>query len=197
MWAAPPPTEYAPLLLERPTTVGMLYAREPEMLGRCTRFMVEHVVRREERPETFRWATLEEKAGVAFLTHDIFVNALRHGGWEVTGKPGPGAARLQLMIFGMQATEVAPGDGSHVAPFGRIDLAQLDDAGKAALMGNITPGDELTDSETGTRSRSFVERCSGTGPDPLRAFGRWEAARSGAEASAVTLVRGWSRLHGK
>ncbi|MGJ3522792.1 DUF3313 domain-containing protein [Nitratidesulfovibrio sp. D1] len=187
----------APLLLEHPTTGGMLYSREPALLRRYTKFQMEHVVLREERPETFQGASIEEKADMTFMTHDIFVDALRRGGWEVTDKPGPGVARLRLMIFGMQATEVVPGDAAYDTPFGRIDLSRLDDAGRAALMGNITLGGELTDSETGARLLSFAERCSVTGLDPLRAFGRWDAARSGVEASAATLVRGWNRLHGK
>lgn len=187
----------APLLLEHPTTGGMLYSREPALLRRYTKFQMEHVVLREERPETFHGASIEEKADMTFMTHDIFVDALRRGGWEVTDKPGPGVARLRLMIFGMQATEVVPGDAAYDTPFGRIDLSRLDDAGRAALMGNITLGGELTDSETGARLLSFAERCSVTGLDPLRAFGRWDAARSGVEASAATLVRGWNRLHEK
>lgn len=187
----------APLLLEHPATGGMLYSREPELLRRYTKFLMEHVVLREERPEAFRGATIEEKAAMVFMTHDMFVDALRRGGWEVTDQPGPGVARLRLMIFGMQATEVAPTDAAYETPFGRIDLSRLDDSGRAALMGNITLGGELTDSETGARLLSFVERCSVTGLDPVRAFGRWNAARSGVEASAATLVRGWNRLHGK
>jgi hypothetical protein len=194
---AAPAAESAPLLLEHPTTGGMLYAREPELLRKYTKFQMEPVVLREERPETFRGASLDEKANMVFMTRDIFVDALRRGGWEVTDQPGPGVARLRLMIFGMQPTEVAPSNGAYDTPFGRIDLTRLDDAGKAALMGNITLGGELTDSETGSRLLSFVERCSVTGLDPLRAFGRWDAARSGVEASAATLVRGWNRLHGK
>ncbi|MDR3044935.1 MAG: DUF3313 domain-containing protein [Desulfovibrio sp.] len=187
----------APLLLEHPTTGGMLYAREPELLRRYTRFQVEHVVLREERPETFRGASIEEKAAMVFMTYDIFVDALRRGGWEVTDTPGPGVARLRLMIFGMQATEVVPSDAAYDTPFGRIDLSRLDDSGRAALMGNITIGGELADAETGARLLGYVERCSVTGLDPLRAFGRWDAARSGVEASAASLVRGWNRLHGK
>ncbi|NHZ46759.1 DUF3313 domain-containing protein [Nitratidesulfovibrio liaohensis] len=187
----------SPLLLEHPATGGMLYSREPELLRRYTKFQVEHVVLREERPETFQGASLDEKAAMVFITHDIFVDALRRGGWEVTDTPGPGVARLRLMIFGMQATEVVPSDAAYDTPFGRIDLSRLDDSGRAALMGNITIGGELTDAETGARLLSYVERCSVTGLDPLRAFGRWDAARSGVEASAASLVRGWNRLHGK
>ncbi|MBG3878880.1 DUF3313 domain-containing protein [Desulfovibrio oxamicus] len=187
----------APLLLEHPTTGGMLYAREPELLRRYTKFQVEHVVLREERPETFQGASLEEKAAIVFMTRDIFVDALRRGGWEVTDTAGPGVARLRLMIFGMQATEVVPSDAAYDTPFGRIDLSRLDDSGRAALMGNVTIGGELTDAETGARLLGYVERCSVTGLDPLRAFGRWDAARSGVEASAVSLVHGWNRLHGK
>lgn len=194
---APGSAANAPLLLEHPTTGGMLYAREPELLRRYTKFRVENVVLREERPETFRGASVEEKAAMVFMTHDIFVDALRRGGWEVTDTPGPGVARLRLMIFGMQATEMVPSDAAYDTPFGRIDLSRLDDSGRAALMGNITIGGELTDAETGARLLSYVERCSVTGLDPVRAFGRWDAARSGVEASAATLVRGWNRLHGK
>ncbi|HEU6438755.1 MAG TPA: DUF3313 domain-containing protein [Nitratidesulfovibrio sp.] len=194
---APGSAVNAPLLLEHPTTGGMLYSREPALLRRYTKFQVEHVVLREEHPETFRGASLDEKAAMVFMTHDIFVDALRRGGWEVTDKPGPGVARLRLMIFGMQATEVVPSDAAYDTPFGRIDLSRLDDSGRAALMGNITIGGELTDAETGARLLGYVERCSVTGLDPLRAFGRWDAARSGVEASAASLVQGWNRLHGK
>ncbi|WP_051384297.1 DUF3313 domain-containing protein [Nitratidesulfovibrio termitidis] len=189
--------EDAPLLSARPTSGGLLYSRERELLRGYTKFQVAPVVLREERPETFGDTSLDEKAEMSFAMHDIFVKALRCGGWDVTETPGPGVARLRLMIFGMQATQIVPSDAAFDTPFGRIDLSSLDDSGTAALMGGILIGGELTDARTGARLLVFMERCSVTELDPIRGFGRWDAARSGVEASADTLVRGWNRVHGR
>jgi hypothetical protein len=193
----PGTAEDTQLLSGHPASAGLFYSRERELLRSYTRFQVAPVALREEHPETFRGTSLDEKAEMSFAVHDIFVKALRRGGWDVTEIPGPGVARLRLMIFGMQATEVVPSDAAFDTPFGRIDLSSLDDSGTAALMGGILIGGELTDARTGARLLEFMERCSVTELDPIRGFGRWDAAHSGVEASADTLVRGWNRVHGR
>ncbi len=96
----------------------------------------------------------------------------------LASQPGPGVARLRLILAGAQKTRPVASGVTHALPVGlAMNLGKGAMGKNGSFMGTATVGGEFTDSQTGNLIASFLTKESPNAMDIPKIFSYWDASK--------------------
>lgn len=107
----------------------------------------------------------------------------------LANQPGPGTARLKLILAGLEKTKPIATATTYVLPVGLVMNIGKGAMGKSGtFMGSATVGGEFTDSTTGVLIASFLTKEAPNALDMSQMASHWDAAVKGMDKVVDEVV---------
>jgi hypothetical protein len=129
----------------------------------------------------------------AKLTSDFKSALLRHK-YPLSDQPGPGVARLHLILAGVKESKPVAATVLRLTPLGLgMSAAKTAAGGSSALVGSATVSGELLDAQTGETLAGFVATESPIALDVTSGLGKLRAAELGIERGSEEFASALDR----
>jgi hypothetical protein len=126
---------------------------------------------------SFKGVSDKEQQELAGYLHSDMEKILREKGM-LTTQPGPGVARLKLILAGAEKTRPVASGVTHALPVGlALNLGKGAMGKNGSFMGTATVGGEFADSTKGTLISSFLTKEAPNAMDVPAVFSQWDASR--------------------
>ncbi len=104
-------------------------------------------------------------------------------------QPGPGVARLKLVLAGVDKTRPVASTVTHALPVGlALNLGKGAMGKGGSFMGTATVGGEFTDSQSGTLIASFLAKEAPNAMDLPVMFSEWDASKKALDKVAQDIT---------
>ncbi len=126
---------------------------------------------------SFKGVSSEEQQELASYLYSDALKTLEEKGL-LANQPGPGVARLRLILAGAEKTRPVASGVTHALPVGLAMNLGKGAMGKGgSFMGTATVGGEFTDSTTGNLVASFLTKEAPNAMDIPKIFSQWDASK--------------------
>lgn len=163
-------------------------------LKQYRRFMIAPVEIYKGADAKFGSTTPEQRREVAEFIRQEFERTLRRR-YQVVNAPGPGVARLQFTLAGVETTIPVLATATHVAPAGiAMNVLKGATGSQGSFMGSVTFAGEFYDSVTNNLIGAVVTKRSANALDVTSVFTGLDAAKAGVTDGAEAFVAAIDRI---
>lgn len=135
----------------------------------------------------FKGASDEEKQEMASHLHTQVEKVLQEKDLLAT-QPGPGVARLKLVLAGLEKTRPVASTISHALPIGlALNLGKGAMGKNGSFMGTATVGGEFADSQNGALIASFLAKEGPNAMDIPKVVSEWGASEKAIDKIAEQI----------
>ncbi len=136
----------------------------------------------------WKGVTQEEQEQLAAYLYQTTVAKLGEKGLY-TDRPGPGVARLKLILAGVDKTRPVASTVTHALPVGlALNLGKGAMGKSGSFMGDATVGGEFTDSQTGNLVATFLAKEAPNAMDIPVIFSEWDASKKALDKVAQQIA---------
>ncbi len=130
----------------------------------------------------------EEQQELASYLYTDVTKALQEKDLLAT-QPGPGVARLNLILAGAEKTRPVASTVSHALPIGlALNLGKGAMGKSGSFMGTATVGGDFTDSTTGALVASFLAKEAPNAMDLKAMVSEWDASKKALDKVAQQIA---------
>jgi hypothetical protein len=135
----------------------------------------------------FEGVSPEDQQEMAGYLYSAVEKVLQEKGL-LTTRPGPGVARLKLVLAGLQKTRPVASTVTHALPIGlALNLGKGAMGKNGSFMGTATVGGEFTDSTNGTLVASFLAKENPNAMDIPKVVSTWDASKKAIDKVAEQI----------
>ncbi len=138
----------------------------------------------------------KDKQEMADFIRSEFAKVLSEGGYPVVTQPGPGVAKLQFTLAGLELTKPALSTISHLAPVGiAMNLGKGATKNQGSFMGSVIFAGEIYDSQSNTLIVAFVTKQHASALDYTAITSKLDSAKAGVTSGAELFKARLDKLH--
>jgi hypothetical protein len=135
----------------------------------------------------FEGVSQEEQQEMAGYLYSAVEKVLQEKGL-LTNQPGPGVARLKLVLAGLEKTRPVASTATHALPVGlALNLGKGAMGKNGSFMGTATVGGEFTDSTNGTLVATFLAKENPNAMDLPTVVSTWDASKKALDRVAQQI----------
>ena len=162
-----------------------LYKAPGADLKQYTKFIIPATVIYTGEDASFGDAPDKDKQEMADFITSEFTKVLNEGGYPVVTQPGPGVARIQFTLAGLELTNPALSTLTHLAPAGiAMNLGKGATKNQGSFMGSVIFAGEIYDSQTDKLIVAFVTKQHASALDYSEITSKLGSAKAGVTDGA-------------
>jgi len=137
-----------------------------------------------------------DKQAMADFIRSEFTKVLSEGGYPVVTKPGPGVAKLQFTLAGLELTSPVGATLTHLAPAGiAMNLGKGATKNQGSFMGSVIFAGEIYDSQSDTLLAAFVTKQHASALDYAAITSKLDSAKAGVTGGAELFKARLDKIH--